>query len=58
MCAAGVVEGWSPEYYLSEYQCVLDFLSDSLEARLIDGIHWCKDDQYPYHDNHIMVPEA
>ena len=40
MCTAGVLEGWSLKDYQSEYQFVLDFLRDGLEARLIDGGFW------------------
>ena len=40
--------------YQAEYQCVLN----SLEARLIDGDRWCKDNQYLYYEDRIVVPEA
>ena len=41
---AGVLEGWSLRDYHAEYKCVLSSLSDGLEARLIDGYRWYKDD--------------
>ena len=34
---AGVLEGWSLRDYQAEYQCILNSLSDGLEAGLIDG---------------------
>ena len=37
MHTAGVLEGWGLGHYQAEYQCVLNSLSDGLEARLIDG---------------------
>ena len=37
MRTAGVLEGWSLNDYYAEYKCVLNSLSDGLEARLIDG---------------------
>ena len=46
MCTAGVLEGWSLRDYPAEYKCVLNYLSDGLEARLIDGDRWYKDNQY------------
>ena len=45
MRTAGVQEGWSLRDYHAEYQCVLSTLSDGLEARLIDGDRWYKDNQ-------------
>ena len=39
MRTAGVLEGWSLRDYQPEYKCVLNSLSDGLEARLIDGDH-------------------
>ena len=46
MRTAGELEGWSPNDYQSKYQCVLSSLSDGLEARLIDGNRWYKDNQH------------
>ena len=43
MRTAGVLEGWSLRDYQAEYHCVLNPLSDGLEARLIDGDRRCKD---------------
>ena len=40
MRTAGVLEGWGLRDYQAEYQCVLNSLSDDLEARLIDGDRW------------------
>ena len=58
MRTAGVLEAWSLRDYQAEYQCVLSTLSDALEARLIDGDRWYKDNQYPYYWDRIVVPEA
>ena len=58
MRTAGVLEGWSLRHYQAEYQCVLSTLSDGLEARLIDGDRWYKDNQYLYYEDRIVVPEA
>ena len=58
MRTAGVLEGWSLKNYQLEYQCVLDSLSDGLEARLINGDPWYKDNQYLYYEDRIVVPEA
>ena len=44
--------------YHAEYKCVLDSLSDGLQARLIDGDRWYKDNQYLYYEDPIVVPEA
>ena len=33
-------------------------LSDGLEARLIDGDRWYKDNQYLYYEDRIVVPQA
>ena len=43
MRAAGVLEGWSLKDYHAEYKCVVNSLSDGLEARPIDGDRWYKD---------------
>ena len=40
MRTAGVLEGWSLRDYHAEYKCVLNSLSDGLEACLIDGDRW------------------
>ena len=58
MRTAGLLEGWSLRDYHAEYKCVLNSLSDGLEARLIDGDRWYKDNQYLYYDYRIVVPEA
>ena len=60
MRTAGVLAGWSLRdyHYQAEYQCVLSALSDGLEARLIDGDRWYKDNQYLYYEDGIVVPEA
>ena len=58
MRTAGVLEGCSRRDYQSEYQCVLDCLSDGLEARLMDGDHCYEDNQYLYFEDSIVVPEA
>ena len=58
MRTAGVLECWGLRDYQAEYQCVLNFLSDGLEARLIDGNRWYKDTQYLYYEDRIVVPEA
>ena len=46
MRTARVPEGSSLRDYQAEYQCVLNSLSDGLEARRIDGDRWYKDTQY------------
>ena len=58
MRTAGVLEGWSLRDYHAEYKCVLNSLSDGLEARLIDGDLWYKDNQYLYNEDRIVGPEA
>ena len=58
MRTAGVLEGWSLRDYHAEYKCVPGSLSDGLEARLIDGDRWYKDNQYLYYEDRIVVPEA
>ena len=40
MRTAGVLKGWSLKDYQSQYQCVLNSLSDGLEVRLIYGDRW------------------
>ena len=58
MHTAGILEGWSLRDYQAEYQCVLNSLSDGLEARLIDGDRWYKDNKYLYYEDRIVVPEG
>ena len=48
MRIAGVLEGCGWPDYHAEYKCVLSSLSDGLEARLIDGDRWYKNNQYLY----------
>ena len=55
---AGVLEGWSLRDYQAKYQCVFNSLSDGLEARLIDGDRWYKENQYLYYEDPIVVPKA
>ena len=38
-------------------KCVLNSLSDGLEARLIDGDRWYKDNHYPYYEERIVVDD-
>ena len=42
----------------AEYICVLYPLSDGLEACLMDGDRWSKDNQYLHYEHRIVVPEA
>ena len=58
MRTAGLLESWSLRRYRTECKCVLTSLSDGLEARLIDGDRWYKDNQYLYYEDRIVVPEA
>ena len=58
MRTAGVLEGSSLRDYHTEYICVLNSLSDGLEARLIDGDRWYKDNQDLYYEDRIVPPEA
>ena len=58
MRTGGVLEGWSLRDYHAEYKCVLNSLSDGLEARMIDGDRWYKDNQHLYYEDRIVVPEA
>ena len=58
MRTAGVLQGWSLRDYHAEYKCLLNSLSDGLEARLIDGDRWYKDNQYLYYEDRIVLPEA
>ena len=48
MRPAGVLEGWGLRDYDAEYKCLLNSLNDGLEARLIDGDRWYKDNEYLY----------
>ena len=48
---ARVLEGCSLRDYQEEYQCVLQTLTDGLEAHLIDGDRWYKDSQYLYFED-------
>ena len=57
MRTTGELEGWSLRNYHVEYKCVLNSLSDGLEARLIDGDRWYKDNRYLYYEDRIVVPE-
>ena len=58
MHTAGVPEGWSLRDYRDEYKCVLNSLSDGLEAHMIGRDRWYKDNQYLYYEDRIVVPEA
>ena len=58
MHTAGVLEGWNLRDYHADYKCVLNSLSDGLEAHLIDGDRWRKDNQYLYYEDPIVVSEA
>ena len=58
MHTAGVLEGCSLRDYHAQYKCVLNSLSDGLEARLIHCDRWCKDKQYLYYEDRIVMPEA
>ena len=42
MRTAGILEGWSPTDYQSEYKEILKTLSTGLEPRVIDGHQWYK----------------
>ena len=58
MRTAGVLEGRSLRDYQQEYQCVIQTLTDGLQARLIKGNRCITDSQYLYFEDHIVVPEA
>ena len=58
MRTAGVLQGWRLRGYHAQYKCVLNSFSDGVEARLIDGDRWYKDNQYVYYEDRIVVPEA
>ena len=58
MQTAGILEGWSPTDYQSEYKEILQNLSTGLEPRVIDGHQWYKKHQYLFYKDRIVVPEA
>ena len=58
MRTADVLVGWSLRDYHAEYKCVLNSLSDGLEAHLIYRDRWYNDNQYLYYEDRIVVPEA
>ena len=58
MRTAGILEGWSLTDYQSEYEEILQTLSTGLEPRVIDGHQWCKNNQYLFYEDRIVVPEA
>ena len=58
MRTAGILEGWSPTDYQSEYKEILQTLSTGLEPRVIDGHPWYKNNQYLFYEDRIVVPEA
>ena len=58
MRSAGVLLGWSLRDYHAEYKCVLNSLSDGLEARMMDGDRWYRDNQYLYYEDRMVLPEA
>ena len=58
MRTAGILEGCSLPDYQSEYKEILQTLSTGLEPRVIDGHQWYKNNQYPFYEERIVVPEA
>ena len=58
MNTARILEGWSVTDYQSEYKEILQTLSTGLEPRVIDGHQWYKNNQYPFYEDLIGVPEA
>ena len=58
MRTAGILEGWSLTDYQSEYKGILQTLSTGLEPRVIDGHQWCKNNQYLFYEDRIVVPEV
>ena len=58
MHTAGVLEGSSLTDYQQEYQCVIQTLSDGLEAGLIHGDLLYKESRYLHLEDCIVVPEA
>ena len=58
MRTAGLLEGWSLRDHHAEYKCVPNSLTAGLEASLIDGDHWYKDNQYLYYEDRIVLLEA
>ena len=55
---AGILEGWSLTDYQSQYKVILQTLSTGLQARVIDGHQWYKNNQYLFYEDRIVVPEA
>ena len=58
MRTAGILKRWSLRHHHAEYKCVLNSLSDGLEARLIDSDRWYKNNQYLYFEDCIILLEA
>ena len=58
MRTAGVLDSWGLSDYHAGKKCVLNALSDGLEARLIDGDRCYKNNQYLYNEDRVVVPEA
>ena len=58
MRTAGILEGWSPTDYQSEYKKMLQTLNTPLEPRVIDGHQWYKNNQYLFYEDRFVVPEA
>ena len=58
MRTAGILGGWSLTDYQSEYKIILQTLSTGLQPRVIDGHQWCKNNQYLFYEDRIVVPEA
>ena len=58
MSTAGILEGWSLTDYQSEYKNIHETLSPGLEPRVIDGHRLYKNNQYHFHKDRIVVPEA
>ena len=58
MRTAGILEGWSLNNYLSEYENILQTLGTGLEPRVIDGHQWYKNNQYLFYEDRRVVPEA
>ena len=58
MGTAAILEGWSLTDYQSECKEILNTLSTGLEPRVIDGHQWYKNNQYLFHEDRIVVPEA
>ena len=58
MRTAGILQGWSPTDYQSDFKEVLRTLSTGLEPRVIDGHQWYENNQYLFYEDRIVVPEA